>query len=279
MKDRRRAVSLLLFCSTILLLCGGCGSGGQGDAMQPIDGVQEQTWEELGMRKIYFGHQSVGQNILDGVAEILTAHPEIDLEIVETDDPGRFGKPLLAHGRVGENRNPSSKIEAFKERMDRGLGDLADIAFFKFCYVDFSANTDPEKVFLEYNSVMDDLARRYPDTKFLHVTAPLVSKESKLRTIAKKILGKQLRPYRENAVRTRFNEMMRAEYGESGLLFDLAMIESTREDGTRLTYGSGSDFMYALVPRYTDDGGHLNEVGRRLVAEQFLLFLAKAAGA
>ena len=45
-------------------------------------------------------------------------------------------------------------------------------------------------------------------------------------------------------------------------------------NGTMLSYAKGDDFMYALVPQYTDDGGHLNKVGRLLVGEQFLLFLS-----
>jgi lysophospholipase L1-like esterase len=31
---------------------------------------------------------------------------------------------------------------------------------------------------------------------------------------------------------------------------------------------------YHLVPDYTNDGGHLNETGRKLVAEQLLLTIA-----
>ncbi len=35
----------------------------------------------------------------------------------------------------------------------------------------------------------------------------------------------------------------------------------------------GWKYVYSLVPDYTDDGSHLNEKGRKVVAEQFLLFL------
>ena len=31
---------------------------------------------------------------------------------------------------------------------------------------------------------------------------------------------------------------------------------------------------YALAPLYTNDGGHLNETGRKVVAEKLLYFLA-----
>jgi hypothetical protein len=33
----------------------------------------------------------------------------------------------------------------------------------------------------------------------------------------------------------------------------------------------------ALAPAWTDDGGHLNVEGRRMIAEQFLVFLAGLA--
>jgi lysophospholipase L1-like esterase len=32
-----------------------------------------------------------------------------------------------------------------------------------------------------------------------------------------------------------------------------------------------------MVPEYTDDGGHLNEKGRKRVAEQMLIILAEVA--
>jgi len=245
--------------------------------MDSIDKVEGSRWKRLGEKKIYFGHQSVGENIIDGVKDILEKNPEIGLNIVETDDPAMFGEPLLAHSRIGMNRKPKSKIEAFKGLMEKGLGNQADMAFFKFCYVDFSDGTDVEKVFSEYKAAMDELEKKYPDMVFLHSTVPLVSKESALRTLAKKILGKTVRPYEENIIRTRFNEKLRQEYGNENTLFDLAKIEATKMNGTTLSYTRGNDLMYALVPQYTDDGGHLNEVGRMLVGQQFLLFLCNAA--
>ena len=276
MKEGLRTVLITICCSIFLMTCGGCGSNKEGTTMDSIDNVEGSRWKKLGEKKIYFGHQSVGENIIDGVKDILERNPEIELNIVETDDPGKFGEPLLAHSRIGINRKPKSKIEAFKRHMEKGLGNQADMAFFKFCYVDFSKRTDVEEVFREYKTAIDELEKKHPDMVFLHCTVPLVSKESTLRTLAKKILGKTVRPYEENVVRTRFNEKLRQEYGKENALFDLAKIEATRMNGTMLSYGKGNDFMYALVPQYTDDGGHLNEVGRMLVGEQFLLFLCNA---
>ena len=57
-------------------------------------------------------------------------------------------------------------------------------------------------------------------------------------------------------------------------LFDLAMVESTYEDGSRYTFSANGHTYYALVPEYTKDGGHLNELGQKVAAEQLLIFLA-----
>jgi lysophospholipase L1-like esterase len=39
----------------------------------------------------------------------------------------------------------------------------------------------------------------------------------------------------------------------------------------------GGKVHYAMVPAYTTDGGHLNEVGRRIVARRLLVLLAGLA--
>jgi hypothetical protein len=68
--------------------------------------------------------------------------------------------------------------------------------------------------------------------------------------------------------------MLRKEYTGKEPIFDLAALESTNPDGTRLSFTQNGKTAYALVPTYTTDGGHLNEQGRKLVAEQLLIFLA-----
>ncbi len=59
-------------------------------------------------------------------------------------------------------------------------------------------------------------------------------------------------------------------------IFDLARHESTRPDGTRETFAVGGRVAYALAPVYTDDGGHLNGVGRRVMASHMVRFAAAA---
>ena len=68
---------------------------------------------------------------------------------------------------------------------------------------------------------------------------------------------------------------MRNAYRGREPVFDLATIESTRPDGRREAIRAGSRSGYALVPAYTSDNSHLNEQGRRRVAEELLVFLAR----
>ena len=58
------------------------------------------------------------------------------------------------------------------------------------------------------------------------------------------------------------------------MLFDLALIEATFPDGSGNVHQKDGQSFQALVPEYTYDGGHLNEKGRRIVAEQLIIFLS-----
>ena len=140
-----------------------------------IKDIQESTWKKLSKKKIYFGHQSVGFNIIEGLKDIMTENPQIRLNIIKTSSPSEFNTPVFAHSRVGKNRDPMTKIDAFANFMTKGIGKRADIAFFKFCYVDFGANrkTDIKDVFSYYKKSMSMLKDIYPNKTLLHFTVPL----------------------------------------------------------------------------------------------------------
>jgi lysophospholipase L1-like esterase len=86
-------------------------------------------------------------------------------------------------------------------------------------------------------------------------------------------MGKPDNSYGDNNNRNKLNELIRKEYACKNHLFDLAALESTFIDGRRAVYQSEGQSFEMLVPKYTDDGGHLNEKGQRIIAEQFLIFL------
>ena len=241
--------------------------------LRSIRELSPAQWEKLARARVYFGHQSVGSNIINGLRDILGDDPQRKLNIVETSDPGHYDSPVFGHSRIGRNGDPKSKITAFSGLMDGGIASKVDVAFLKLCYVDVTEETNATAVFREYKEAMSRLHAKYPETVFVHVTVPLTSMDRGIKLRIKKIIGRSLR-YEDNIRRRQFNELLRGEYQSGEPIFDLAKIEATPPDGRRRLYRKGGDTFHAMAPSYTDDGGHLNRKGRKMVAEQLLLLLA-----
>lgn len=246
-----------------------------------IDDVPKEYWAKLAEMKIFFGHQSVGYNIIDGIKDIINERDYIKLNIIETNDPAVFDRPVFAHSQVGINTKPFSKIKRFEEIMNSGVGTKADIAFFKFCYVDIMRDSDPREIFDAYSAAMEELKSRYPEAKFLYVTAPIRSVPKSVKRIFKQtiklIIG--MPGFREdNIVRRSYNKLLTNAYSGTEPLFDLALAESVNTSGLSYYVSKGTEKVSVMAPEYTEDGGHLNGLGRRNVAEQLLIILAEIAG-
>ena len=234
--------------------------------------VNNSELEKLSQKTIFFGHQSVGFNILEGISEIIGEHKNVNLKIVESKEIG--SKKQFYHFRIGKNGDPAFKMQDFADMLDGGIGRQADIAFLKLCYIDFWFNTNVEEVFQKYRQTMERLQDSYPNVLFVHFTAPLTVRENGVKTLIKGMIGRPRWGYEDNLIREKFNRLMRDEYGQTGLVFDIARLESTLPDGSRLEYKLNDQEYFALVPEYTSDGGHLNETGRRIIANNLLHFLA-----
>ena len=246
-----------------------------------IDDVPREYWAKLAEKKIFFGHQSVGYNIIDGITDVINERDYIKLNIIEACEPAAFDQPVFAHSQVGMNTDPFSKIKRFGEIMDAGVGSKVDMAFFKFCYVDIMRDSDPQEIFDGYSAALEELKDRYPDTKFLHVTVPIrsVPKGAKrnLKQTIKLLIG---RPgfLGDNMIRRRYNDLLNDAYSKTGLFFDLALIESVNTGGFRSHAVKGAEKVYVMASEYTEDGGHLNSLARKLVAGRLMIILAEIAG-
>jgi hypothetical protein len=229
---------------------------------------------EVARRRIYFGHQSVGWNLLDGLGK-LASREGIPLRVVEVKGPLVVPPGTFAHGAVEENGDPVGKLESFARAMASAPERGVDVAFMKFCYVDFVADTDVPQLFARYQASIADLKSRHPSTTFVHVTAPLTTVQDGPKAFVKRLLGRAPGGVKENARREEYNALLRRAYLGREPIFDLAAVESTRMDGSRATVEWKGSAIPVLASEYTDDGGHLNEVGRLRGARAMVAVLAQ----
>ncbi|RYZ36259.1 MAG: hypothetical protein EOO71_32495 [Myxococcaceae bacterium] len=230
--------------------------------------------ERLSHRRVFFGHQSVGGNILDGVRGLTSPGNTPAPSFVEVKDataalaPGTF-----AHALVGQNEQPETKLAHFERLLDAGLAKQVDVALLKFCYIDFNTGTDAKALFEKYRATLAGLKTRHPGVTFVHVTAPLTTVQRGAKAWFNELRGRPVFGVGENVSREAFNALMRQAYGGKEPLFDLAALESSQADGTRETYEVNGRAYPAMVPAYSDDGGHLNAQGQARVASAFITFL------
>jgi hypothetical protein len=212
-------------------------------------------------------------NLVEGLQE-LARQESVPLRIVEA--PRGVEAGTFAHAFMDRNGDPMLKLRSFGQAFASGAAAGAELAFVKFCYVDITAETDVAALFAAYGKALGELQAANPGTTFIHVTAPLQTVESGPKAWAKKLLGRPLWGSQHNARREEFNDLLRREYGGKAPLFDLARVESTRADGTAETSSWNGREVRALVPAYTDDGGHLNAEGRLRAARALVAALAAA---
>ena len=263
-----------LFTGLALVVLVSLGSVGCTRQQPLAEEVSPVELNSLAQKSIFFGHQSVGWNIIQGMEETLKAQPTVTLTIRQAERIDATQGPAFVHAEIGQNYDPLSKLQAFERLVRAGIGDRAQIAFFKFCYVDFDRNTDVDQLFTAYQQTMADLSQAYPQTTFVYVTAPLMAPEQGAKALLKRLLGRNDEAL-ANLKRHQFNERLRRAYAGNAALFDLAALEATYPDGTLCTVTVANQTVPCLIVEYTDDGGHLNGLGRQVVAAQLLKFLAK----
>ncbi len=211
-------------------------------------------------KRVFFGHHSVGWNVLSGASALYSsagiAGP--DQELISSHgaviSPASGG--VLAHAEAGDNGDPDGKADDFAAYLRGGVGGQVQVAVLKYCYVDLYDGSDVAARFAHYSQTMDALADDFPGVTFIYATNPL-----------------EVDSDGANRARYEFNQLLRAKYGSTGRLWDIAALESTRPDGSRLTGAAYGEELYA---GYTSDGGHLNDAGSKVVAAELLRLIAQS---
>lgn len=214
--------------------------------------------EALRGRALFFGHHSVGRDILDGVAE-LAAETRVPVVIDE--------------GPVGHNQRPLDKFKDFERQV---LARRDEVVAMKLCFVDFRPDTHVDALVAAYLETVARIRAARPDVTILHITPALTAREMHLRARINRFLGRQVWEDDANLRRLEFSERVRAAFPRDPFL-DLGAVESTRPDGAREMHLVGTRLVPMMWPGYTDDGGHLNALGRRWAAQAFVRAFAEAS--
>jgi hypothetical protein len=259
--------------------------------------------EILAQSRIFFGHQSVGEDVLNGLRDLLAAPGSPSLTIADVRTAPLSGSAAVAasadsaaggdslpvqgyilHTKVGQNTKPASKCADFARVLEERKSQV-DVAVLKYCYVDVGGSSDPDALFAEYQALLEGLRKKLPSVTLVPSTVPLTVGSARpdwrrkdLEVKIRRMIGLYDGQDKDNLKRGRFNDLLRQAYA-GGVIFDVAKAESTHPDGRREGFSKGSKQVPSLIPAYTHDGGHLNEAGRKIVAREFVRVLAQAAKA
>lgn len=280
----KKIISLAVLCAALAAAVIGLPVANHRGGSVAADTPMKKELEQFSGARVFFGHQSVGENLLQGINELVAERGAPGIAIVELKDIDRLPqRGYILHTKVGENTRPDSKAAAFQRAIEENR-KVIDIAVLKYCYVDVTASSDVQRLFADYDSLLRRLQAQYPEITFIAATVPLRTSaavpgwtrkvwETRLRRLARMYDVEDA----DNLKRNQFNDLVRRAYSQRPL-FDIAKAESTAADGRREGFQWGSTFNAGLLHDYSSDGGHLNPAGRRVVAREFIRAVVSAGG-
>lgn len=244
--------------------------------LPPMNAAEHKdALETLAKTKVYFGHQSVGRNVLQGLDELSKA-AGVSVQVKKLDG-SPWNAPAVAHSEIGKNNDPLGKIADFSQALARPEMTGTEVAILKFCYLDVAHDTikDPRALVEAYARGVDAVRAAHPNLKLVHATSPLRSDPPGWKTAIKRMIGRQTWEDPDNVLRNAYNDEIRKRFAGQPI-FDIALAESTLPDGSRSAFTLDGKTVYTLAAPYTDDGGHLNERGRQYIAATFAKSVADA---
>lgn len=226
-------------------------------AAAPLPHLSQRRLERATASTLVFGHQSVGENILEGVQALYRSRRSAPPRIVPwTTQAPTVSTGWIAEARVGKNSKPVTKISEFESRLN-SMAVSPEVALLKLCYVDVTSKTDGASLFRIYRRAMARLKAAHPHTVILHATVPLKSGDKA-----------------SNVKRQKYNRLIRGTYPKRRIV-DIARVESTSPSGARVRGKLNGKRYYALYRGYTSDGGHLNNEGSQRVAAELIRVVAR----
>ncbi|NUP09567.1 MAG: hypothetical protein HOW73_26275 [Polyangiaceae bacterium] len=242
--------------STVVAPSVSLGKPGKGvigpSGVAAFDALGQEDLKRLRGARIFFGHQSVGNNLIDAAKALGYGFRHVDSD-------ADFAMAGLGEAPVLDNHDPHRKVRSFAELLvEKKVAERADLAGFKLCYVDFESSMKVAGLREAYTAKMDELRAAYPKLRLFHVTPPLTTTG-----------------HAENRARLDFGDWLKTTYGNRDVVVDLAAIESEMPDGKLCT----SNGVRSLCRDYASDSGHLKAEGATRGAKALLYGFARALGA
>jgi hypothetical protein len=127
-----------------------------------INDVQISKWQEVYQKKIYFGHRSVGNNIVDGIKDLIKANSHVKLNIVEPTDTFNSKVGFFMHSLIEQNASPQSIANDSEQLLNEKGGGYFDIVLLRF--TPFYDKKEMLDIFADYKKTLSQLKKKYPKT-------------------------------------------------------------------------------------------------------------------
>jgi hypothetical protein len=271
--SKQKTIILSILIILIFFVLSDKSSSDQKNSSFTINDFQKSKLEKLSKKRIYYGHRSIGNNIITGIRDLMKENSQIKFNIIKPGDRVNHKEGFFMHSMISQNASPKSIADDYEKLMSEVSGEYFDIVFIR--YTPFYDKSDLKDIFADYKETLRLLKNKYPKTIFVHGTFPLNRSKTSWKTWIKKIFGKKdIWEYEQNIKVNEFNKLLRKEYYAKEPFFDIAKFQSTYPNGKRSTFTKDGKTYFHTVSDYTYDGVHLNERGRKIVAEQLLMLFA-----
>ncbi|MDR3609512.1 MAG: hypothetical protein P4L27_03005 [Ignavibacteriaceae bacterium] len=219
---------------------------------------------------IYFGHQSVGENIVSGLNKIISGSGQNEFIVKELNNNNKIlNSYYFVHSKIGNNGDPKGKFREFAKIVEILSRKNLELAMMKLCFVDINKNSNLENIFNSYVNTIDSLQKRYPNLTIVHFTVPIKSQPTWIKKIKAILMNRDLDDPQDNIARDKYNKLILAKYPKE-CIFDLAKAESTYPDDKREIIMVNGIPAYSMIKDFTDDGGHLNMKGQKVISRELI---------
>ncbi|MBN2492843.1 MAG: hypothetical protein JXQ29_18485 [Planctomycetes bacterium] len=227
---------------------------------QLLNFIPQAYLDQARQRKVLFCHRSVGDAILAALTNGLPRRDSTRYPI----NRGRLAAATWFDSNTGildtGDGGSTGKFSDALRNQGYGAPGRANVAFMKYCYIDFQNNMDVTARWNDYRDTMLALERDFGQITFVWWTCAIPGFDFD----------------RGNDERARFNHLVRQYCAANGkILFDLADIESHDYSHGLNRDEHGNEAFY---PPYSADAQHPSGIGGERLATAMWWLLARIAG-